>query len=340
MRRSTTLAALATATTLGAAAAVGLATGWGTATGAATPSAASGPSARDASASSPSAGTASAGAAPGRRPRASAAAASLIATGARCTVSTTTNPLGVPGDNCGRAGYQATGADFGDAQALITVPAHHGSTSTDPQIYVALDDSAGQPSYSFARVGVSPCTKGTATALAPSCPAGDTSGWAAYVQAVRDGVPVTSKPVSLAPVAAGDKIGVRVRVDPTGNFVHARIRLPDGLSHSYSVSFPHATFAAAQAQADWTIDHVNGTTPAPAPAAGPVRARVSSFAKGEFSTVAGQIGTFRGPWGLFPVEATTSGTTSGTVFAQAGALSDGGAGGGPADAFDVWRFPG
>src|ERR1700729_555378 len=72
----------------------------------------------------------------------------IVGTNANCVLSTPP----IPADNCGRAGYQASGRTFRFAQALITIPDHPGSVaSADPTLYVALDNS-GTNTWQYTRV--------------------------------------------------------------------------------------------------------------------------------------------------------------------------------------------
>src|SRR5271156_5390566 len=77
-----------------------------------------------------------------------------IATDANCVQS---DPP-IPSDNCGMAGYMASGRDFRYAQSLINIP-DHTLTTTDQgfgAFYVALDDSATN-TWQYTRVGIAPC---------------------------------------------------------------------------------------------------------------------------------------------------------------------------------------
>jgi hypothetical protein len=176
-----------------------------------------------------------------------------------------------PAQGCAEAGYQASGRDFRYAQAVITVPDHHGVVTAcppgarcaitaspaapggairdipddgeaDPQLYVALDGSStGNPQ--FARVGVQPCTGGT--------PCGS-SGWEAFAE-VKSGLqPPISPPSFLFPIAAadeGDAVFVSVYLDPAGQAVHTVITLPDGSTFNNTFAANGMVFPRAQAAA-------------------------------------------------------------------------------------------
>lgn len=279
---------------------------------------------------------------------------------------------------CGMAGYQASGRDFRYAHAVITVPAYGGrvvvpviehgpardgapnpgnidldgapgNTDLDPTFYLALDDSTDTAS-DYARVGIRPCSTGL------SCPAGDTSGWAAFAQVVvnkstapiggpmRADVPY-SIPGDNHPIPAeveGKGIFVSVYLTPTGNSVHTLIIVPATTTTpqaTYNDTFPvnGPVYTAAQALVDWT-----NVTGKPQPAVPATNVRVTQFGQGGFTTLGGQPGTFSGRWALQPVEATTDGTRppGGTVIAQPSYLwtdrhSPGGQRG---DAFGVWLY--
>lgn len=262
--------------------------------------------------------------------------APVMYTDANCALTTGGTP--VPADNCGRAGYQAGGRTFRYAQALIAVPNHVGVVTTDPQIYVGLDNSDGATTYTYVRAGVTPCTTGTANTLTPTCPLGNTSHWVAYVQAMRNGTTVINETVNLTPSMEGDRVFASLYRDPSGNVVDASIRLPNGTWYNYAVDFPGGTFRWAQAQADWTAAHLAGAATAPVPST-LVKVRDTQFFQGAFTTQSGQRGTFSGPWNLSAPEATSNGTAAGTLIAEPSYLWNDGMGGGWGDAFGVWRFP-
>jgi hypothetical protein len=272
---------------------------------------------------------------------------------------------------CGMAGYQGSGRDFRYAHAVITVPAYGGRvvvpttengparngpstpgyTDLDPTFYMALDDSTDTAS-DYARVGIRPCSIGV------SCPAGDTSGWAAFTQiVVNPGVALGigdsvrtdgtgPGPGAKHPIPAeveGKGIFVSVYLTPTGNSVHTLIIVPATTTTpgaTYNDTFPvnGPVYTAAQALVDWT-----NVTGKPQPAVPTAAVRDTQFGQGGFTTLGGQRGTFTGPWALQAVEATTNGLLppAGTVIARPSYLwtdrrSFGGLRG---DAFGVWRFP-
>jgi hypothetical protein len=285
-----------------------------------------------------------------------------IPSGANCTPSSPP----VPSDNCAMAGYQASARDFRYAQAVITVPDHNGvvstcppgadcaavagpgrvrrgairgtprSAETDPQIYVALDNSS-TASYQFARAGVQPCTG------EPPC---GTSGWEAFAEVADAGSPPVSGHGSaptavLFPIAAsqeGDGVFVSVYAEPTGHSVHTVITLPDGSTFNNDFAVTGPVYTRAQAVADWTTATVK-----PQPVAPLAKVRDTQFLEGRFTTASGQQGTFAGPWALTAFEGTSNGDLppAGTLVARPCYLWNDGTNfhGMFGDAFGVWRFP-
>jgi hypothetical protein len=266
----------------------------------------------------------------------------LVGTDANCTVT----PL--PSDNCGMAGYQASGRDFRYAQALITVPNHAGSVTSpaDPALYVALDNSSTN-TYEYARVGVAPCPIGTTADIVPdqttatTCPTSG-SGWVAFAAVDQPTTAPSIDVTSLSTATEGDGVFVSVYLEPTGNGIHTVTTLPDGttVNHAFTVSGP--AYSKDLALADWTTAIENGAA-APEPAVPDAKHRDTQFLQGRFTTLNGTRGTFNGPWTVSALEATSNGTLppSGTLIGQPSYLWNDGSGfnGQGDDAFGVWRFP-
>jgi hypothetical protein len=271
-----------------------------------------------------------------------APSAPAVATNATCTSTAvaTTLPLGIPSDGCGMAGYEASGRNFRYAQALITVPNSTGNPVTDPQEYVALDNSVSN-NWNFVRAGVSPCVA-VADGFAPVCPAGNTSGWVAYVMAMRDSVPTILLTHSIATAALGDGVFASVYREPSGNVVDTRLVVPTAggsLTFTDAVTFLGGTFPEAEALDDWSLAHAEGA--GTKPALGLVKTRQTQFFQGAFTTEAGNRGTFSGPWTLAAPEATSNGNLPplGTLIAEPSFLWNDGMGNGWGDAFGVWIGP-
>jgi hypothetical protein len=225
--------------------------------------------------------------------------------------------------------------NFRYTQALITVPSHTGSSTLDPQIFVGLDNSTSND-YTYVRAGVTPCDGSVGTiVLAPTC-ANDPSGWEAYVEAFRNGSDVFHDFIPLSDAVEGDKVFASVYREPSGKVVDAKIVLPVGTTFTFAVGMAGTTFGRAQALADWTNARVNGTTVVPTPAS-PVDFRDTQFNQGGFTTASGQRGTFKGPWMLNAIDATTNGTVLGTIVEEPAFLWDDGQGNGFGDAFGVWN---
>jgi hypothetical protein len=271
----------------------------------------------------------------------------LVGTNANCSLTNIT----LPSDNCGKAGYMATGRTFRFAQALITVPNHLGSivSPADPTLYVALDNS-GTNTWQYTRVGIAPCpaaavgifiVPGTAVTC-PTVVAGNTANWVVFTATADAGGPPVVTIHPLADAFMGDGILVNVYLAPTGNSVATTITLPNGTTYNNTFPITGPTYTNAQATADWTTAIENGAA-APEPAVPAAKVRDAQFFQGRFTTSNGSQGTFNGPWTLNAWEATSNGTLppTGTLIGQPSYLwndGDGFAGKGD-DAFGVWRFP-
>ena len=220
-----------------------------------------------------------------------------IWTNTNCTVDSATVTQ-APSDNCGMAGYQASGRDFRFAQALITVPNHSNLSdvdATDPDLYVALDDSTNA-TYDYARVGIAPCPiTATTWEIVPNqvtptdCATvtGNTSGWVVFT-AVNEN---TTAPIitvnGLSAATEGDGILVNAYRDPTGNSVQFTITLPSATVISNQINVNGPVFTKALALADWTAAHQNHTGLVDAPATPVAKTRDTQFFQGRFTTVSG-----------------------------------------------------
>jgi hypothetical protein len=285
--------------------------------------------------------------------------AGLFSLSGGAPIPTSANCAGGTAQGCAEAGYQASGRDFRYAQAVIIVPGHQGVVTAtapgeaDPQLYVALADSAGTggPPGStretpgstgetpgiitgeYARVGVRPCTGGA--------PCGS-SGWEAFAEVRGTATPPTGPPSFVSPIAAadeGDGVFVSVYLAPSGQSVHTVITLPDGSTFNNTFIDRGAVFPWAQAVADWTTATAK---PQPVPPS-PAKVRDAQFLEGRFTTLNGQQGTFAGPWALNEFEGTGNGVLppAGTPLVQPSYLwnDETNFHGRFGDAFGVWRFP-
>jgi hypothetical protein len=200
-------------------------------------------------------------------------------------------------------------------------------TVTGPAAYVALDASASNPDY--AEVGIEPDSDGDGT-------------WVAFYDIEEPGLPGVSSTVPLSSALAGDGVLVSVYLNATGNSVHVEATVPSTtpglINQTISVTGP--VYTDAQAFADWTGAAEDAT---PAPAVPAAKTRVTQFLQGRFTTLSGSQGTFKGPWTLTAVDATTNGSLepSGTLIGQPSFLwNDGNSFGSLGnDAFGVWLFP-
>jgi hypothetical protein len=281
-----------------------------------------------------------AGAASAGHPKGFTPTGTVVATNANCSFST----VGLPADNCGMAGYEATGRDFRFAQAKITVPDHTG-TFADPTMYVALDNS-GTNTWQYTRVGIAPCPEDDDTFIVPNgditCPiTGNTSDWVVFAATSDAGSPPDVEVYPLPNAMMGDGITVNAYLVPSGNSVQTTVTLPNGTTYNNAFPITGPVYSDAQALTDWTTA-VQNDSDEPLPAVPGAKTRDTQFVNGRFTTVTGQRGTFNGPWTLKAFEATTNGSLppSGTLIGQPSFLWSDGSGfnGMGDDAFGVWRF--
>jgi hypothetical protein len=250
-------------------------------------------------------------------------------TDANCTTGGTVTGTWTSSD-CGKAGYVATGRDFRFAQAIIKVPT--GSSATDsevsgPAMYVGLDASASN--NDFARVGIEPD------------PDGDGS-WLAFYDIEEPGAPGVTATTQLSSALAGDGVLLSAYFNQAGNSVHVQATVPSTttglINQTISVTGP--VYTDAQALADWTQAASNFS---PSPGVPTAKTRVTQFFQGRFTTQSGAQGTFKGPWTLAAVDATSNGQLepTGTLIGQPSYLwNDGSSFNGLGnDAFGVWLFP-
>lgn len=251
------------------------------------------------------------------------------ATNANCTDPATDASTGTwTSTDCGKVGYVATGRTFRFASAIIKVPTFASANST-PAVtgeaaYVALDASATNPDY--AQVGIMPDPDADGT-------------WQMFYNVSEPCTGVTTGSVALAPNTAGDGVFVSVYQSADGSSVHLVATPPQGTPINTTVAVCNPIYTDAQAFADWTLAAENVL---PSPAIPVENFRDTQFFQGRFTTTSGAQGTFKGPWTLTAVDATTNGglPPSGTLIGQSSYLWNDGAsfGGMGNDAFGVWRY--
>jgi hypothetical protein len=230
--------------------------------------------------------------------------------------------------DCGKVGYVATGRDFRFASAIVKVPTIANETSatvTGPEMYVSLDDSATNADY--AQVGIRPDSDGDGT-------------WQLFYDVEEPCSAASTGAVTLATGLAGDGVAVSAYLSSSGQSVHLVATPPSGTAINVTVPVCSPTYTDAQAFADWTGAAEDAV---PAPAVPATKVRDTQFLQGRFTTLSGSQGTFKGPWTLTAVDATTNGSVEplGTLIGQPSFLwNDGSSFGGLGnDAFGVWRFP-
>jgi hypothetical protein len=230
--------------------------------------------------------------------------------------------------DCGKVGYVATGRDFRFASAIIKVPTTANETAgtvTGPAMYVSLDASATNADY--AQVGIRPDSDGDGT-------------WQLFYDVEEPCSSASTGSVTLAGGTAGDGVAVSAYLSPSGQSVHLVATPPTGTAINTTVPVCSPVYTDAQAFADWTGAAEDAT---PAPAVPSAKTRVTQFLQGRFTTLGGSQGTFKGPWTLTAVDATTNGSLEplGTLIGQPSFLwNDGSSFGGLGnDAFGVWTFP-
>jgi hypothetical protein len=231
--------------------------------------------------------------------------------------------------DCGKVGYVATGRDFRFASAIIKVPTAANETSavvTGPAMYVSLDDSATNPDY--AQVGIRPDSDGDGS-------------WQLFYDVEEPCSAASTGSVTMTGSVAGDGVFVSAYLSPSGQSVHLVATPPTGTAINTTVPVCSPVYTDAQALADWT-GAAEDATPAPV-APSPDKVRVTQFFQGRFTTLSGNQGTFKGPWSLTAVDATTNGSAEplGTLIGQPSFLWNDGAslGGMGSDAFGVWLLP-
>ena len=272
-----------------------------------------------------------------------------IVTNATCATTSGASPA----NDCAMAGYKASNRLFRYAQASIVVPSHIGmlngvvsTTEPDPQLYVALDDTAS--AFDYVRVGIRPvCT--TVAAGVCTVPGGNPSGWQVF-SSVAEPNGATSTPTSVAIPATMEGTGIFVSayLTPSGNSVHTVIKTPTTTSTSGGVTTTTTgstynntqpvygpIYSDAQAVADWNAIGTSAVTQPWQPTAllAPTSA-LTQFQLGRFTTWSGTKGTFNGKWITTQIKATLDGTSATAAVVSPSYLWTGDSF--PGDAFGVW----
>jgi hypothetical protein len=274
-----------------------------------------------------------------------------IVTNATCATTTVASPA----NDCAMAGYEASNRLFRYAQASIVVPSHAGmlngvvgTTEPDPQIYVALDDTAS--AFDYVRVGIRPVC--TTAGTGGACATPDTvSGWQVFSTVAEPNGPtgITGTSVLLPVSAEGHGIFVSAYLTPSGNSVHTVIKTPattavgtggattttPGATYNNTLPVSGPTYSDAQAVADWNAIGADTATQPWQPTAllAPTTA-LTQFFLGRFTTWNGTRGTFTGKWITTEIEATLDGTSATATVASPGYLWSNDSF--PSDAFGVW----
>jgi hypothetical protein len=250
-------------------------------------------------------------------------------TNANCTTGTETSSTGTwTSTDCGKVGYVATGRDFRFASAIIKVPnvaSAASSVVTGPATYVALDASASSPDFAAVGIRPNPTADGT---------------WQIFYDVEEPCSAASTGAFTLGSGTAGDGVFVSAYLSPSGQSVHLVATPPSGTAINTTIPVCSPVYTDAQAFGDWTNAAEDAT---PAPAVPSAKTRITQFFQGRFTTLGGSQGTFKGPWTLTAVDATSNGSLepTGTVIGQPSYLwNDGSSFGGQGnDAFGIWTFP-
>ncbi len=270
-----------------------------------------------------------AGAAASGHPKFFTPSAPETGTDANCTIGTESGSSGTwTSTDCGKVGYVATGRDFRFASATIKVPTSASAASsvvTGPAAYVALDASATSADY--AEVGIRPDSDGDGS-------------WELFYDVEEPCSAASTGSVALSSSTAGDGVLVSAYLSPSGQSVHLVATPPTGTAINTTISVCSPVYTDAQAFGDWTGAAEDAI---PAPVVPTAKTRVTQFLQGRFTTLNGSQGTFKGPWTLTAVDATTNGSVEplGTLIGQPSYLWNDGSSFNSLgnDAFGVWLFP-
>src|ERR1019366_5170870 len=241
-----------------------------------------------------------------------------------------------------KAGYTAQSSNFRYARAVLTAP-NRGSNTNDPAMEVMLGHAANE----FAAIGVRPCQLVTDAGGTCTIPVASTAvgKWELFTT-VENGAGLTTT-TAIAPVLLGTSVVVSEYWNPSGTSVNFQASI-DGINVlNTTVAVLGTPYTLAAAIADWRYPQPSGAFTIPAddrpsnPGPG-LSQRLTQFLDGRFTTMGGQRGSFRGPWTLVNVIATSNGVKpgiagGGTLEAEPSYLwTDSNAPVLPGDAFGLW----
>jgi len=217
---------------------------------------------------------------------------------------------------CTLTGYQASGTDFRYAQAVITIPDGAGSPAL-PRFYVALKGRLAE-----ARAGVSWNARAGI--------------WQVYAGLWRQGHPLAGEVHPVPAVPGSHRVFVSMYYDRPRDTMHAVLRLPGGIVYTPVFAARHPRYPQALAVANWQGVSWGAAADGRLPSV-----RLTRFARGRFTTLSGQRGTFAGPWKL--TRCVVSGSRvarhSWLVSSPGRLWADPVAGrAGPAGAFGIWVY--
>jgi hypothetical protein len=213
-------------------------------------------------------------------------------------------------DPC-QAGYEADSRNFRYVQALITTP-NRPSLQADPAMEVKLEHAVNE----YAAIGIRPCqTDGTPTGCdSPDIATPADAGWELFTHVNNSGTQLDNQ---VMVVPNGTAVLVSAYWNPNGTSVNFQASI-DGVT-MLNVTTPvlGTPYTEAEAGADWR--YTQPTSPVPdfvrlatnRPATVVADTRLTQFLDGRITTQSGQRGTFKGPWTLVNVIATSNGMQPG-----------------------------
>jgi hypothetical protein len=244
------------------------------------------------------------------------------------------------------AGYEADMRNFRYTQSIITVP-NRGSNRGDPATYVALEHADNE----YAAIGIRPCQATVVGPLACTAPGPAVGGvlpndgsWELFTHIENGGgIPVDTV-VAIVPSGTNGVL-VSAYWNPNGTSVNFQASVNGTSVLNTTTPVTGTPYTEAEAIGDWRYAQptLHFTLPVDnRPAVVASDTRQTQFFDGRFTTQSGQRGTFKGPWTLVNVIATSNGVQpgvpgGGTLEADPSFLwTDGFAQGMFGDAFGLW----